>query len=183
MTTTTDQDYDWSDLEDKVEVRPDNVMPRQPGTARTPTGARRGARRGSKRLDTLRANLSKQMFQAGGMIALGLPVTGTYICQQSEPFPEAIIQLAAKRAEWIDALEKVADVGPGITVGRTVLGIAAAMGTDRYHRTNGESGFDPDKRACQFLGVTAAYYSVYEEGKSAPGPFVPPPVPTYQPVS
>lgn len=182
MTATT-EDFDWSDLDDKVEVRADNVMPRQPGTARTSTGVRRGARRGTKRLDTLRANLSKQMFQAGGMIALGLPVTGTYVCQQSEPFPEAIIQLASKKAEWIDALEKVADIGPGITVGRTVLGIAAAMGTDRYHRTNGESGFDPDKRAAQFLGVTAAYYEVYKEGAGdASSTFVPPPHAEYQPV-
>jgi hypothetical protein len=124
------------------------------------------------------------MFQAGSMIALGLPVTGTYVCQQAEPFPEAIIQLARKRADWIDALEKIADIGPGITVGRTVLGIGAAMGADRYHRTNGESGFDPDKRAAQFLGVTAAYYAVYKEGENATETgFTPAPHPIFESVS
>jgi hypothetical protein len=124
------------------------------------------------------------MFQAGGMIALGMPVTGTYICQEAERFPDAIIELARKRTDWVDALEKIADVGPGITIGRTVLGIGAAMGTDRYHRSNGKTGFDPDKRACQFLGVTAAYYSVYKDDENASaGNFAPPPHGVFQPVS
>lgn len=181
--TATAEDYDWSDLDDKAEVRENNTMPRT-GTARTATGARRGSRRGSKRLEDLQKSLSAQMFQAGGMIALGMPVTGTYICQEAERFPDAIIELARKRADWIDALENVAAVGPGITVGRTVLGIAAAMGTDRYHRTEGKSGFSPDKRACQFLGVTQAYYSVYkEEGEDASSYFTPPPHGAFVPVT
>jgi len=182
MASTT-EDFDWSDLDEKVEVRESNVMPRQ-GTSRTPSGARRGVRRGTKRLDTLRQNLETQMFQAGAMISLGMPVTGTYICQEADKFPGAVIDLAKKRAEWIDALEKVSDIGPGITVGRTVLGIAAAMGADRYHRSNGESGFNPDKRACQFLGVTAAYYAVYKEQDNAPsGIYTPAPHGDFQPIS
>jgi hypothetical protein len=177
------EDYDWSDLEDKTEVRDSNTMPRT-GTARTPSGARRASRRGTKKLDDLQKALSTQMFQAGGMIALGMPVTGTYICQEAERFPDAIIELARTRADWIDALEKVANVGPGITVGRTVLGIAAAMGADRYHRTDGKSGFSPDKRAAQFLGVSAAYYSVYKEGDNAStSTYTPPPHGAFVPVS
>jgi hypothetical protein len=180
MTSTAE---DWSDLDEKAEVRDTNTMPRT-GTSRTTTGARRVSRRGTKRLEELEKSLSQQMFTAGGMIALGMPVTGTYICGEAEAFPSAIIELARKRTDWVDALEKIADVGPGITIGRTVLGIAAAMGTDRYHRTNGESGFDPDKRACQFLGVTQAYYSVYKEGDyDASSGYVPPPVASFQPVS
>lgn len=177
----TDTAEDWSDLESKAEVRESNVMPRT-GTSRM-TGTRR-ARRGTKRIGELEKALSTQMFTAGGMISLGMPVTGTYICQQSETFPHAVIELAQKRADWIDALEKIADVAPGITIGRTVLGIAAAMGTDRYHRTNGESGFDPDKRACQFLGVTKAYYDVYKDGEfdDTEG-YSPPPVGVFEPVS
>jgi hypothetical protein len=174
---------DWSDLEEKAEVRETNTLPRT-GTSRTTTGARRATRRGTKRLEDLQKSLSNQMFQAGGMIALGMPVTGTYICQQAETFPDAIVDLARKNSAWIDSLERIADIGPGITVGRTVLGIAAAMGTDRYHRSNGESGFDPDKRACQFLGVTAAYYSVYKEGEYATeSGYAAPPVSTFQPVT
>lgn len=183
MTATVQED--WSDLIDdtKTEVRESNVMPRT-GTTRQSSGARRGpARRGTKRLEELQKSLSAQMFQAGSMIALGMPVTGTYVCQNAEAFPDAIIDLARKRSDWIDALEKVADVGPGITIGRTVLGIAAAMGTDRYHRTGGESGFNPDKRACQFLGVTAAYYEVYkDEIDDSAVNFTPPPFGTFTPV-
>lgn len=182
MTTPAD-DYDWSDLEAKAEVRESNVLPRT-GTSRAPTGTRRVSRRGTKRLEDLQKALSGQMFQAGGMIALGMPVTGTYICQEAERFPDAIIDLARKRTDWIDALEKVADVGPGITVGRTVLGIGAAMGADRYHRTNGESGFNPDKRACMLLGVTSAYYSVYkDEADATPSSFTPPPHGVFEPVN
>lgn len=180
--TATDETYDWSDLDDsKVEVRDSNVMPRT-GTARTTSGARRASRRGTKRLEELQKSLSLQMFQAGSMIALGMPVTGTYVCQEAERFPDAIIELARKRTDWLDALEKVADVGPGITVGRTVLGIAAAMGTDRYHRTEGKTGFNPDKRACQFLGVTSAYYSVYKENEDARTEYTPPPHGSFVPV-
>lgn len=182
MTTPVDFE-DWSDLDTTPpEVRDTNVMPRT-GTSRTPTGTRTRARRGTKRLEELQKQLSNQMFQAGGMISLGMPVTGTYVCQQAEVFPDAVIDLARTRSDWIDALEKVANVGPGITIGRTVLGIAAAMGADRYHRTNGESGFDPDKRAAQFLGVSAAYYAVYREGEHAnQSNFQPPPHGVFQPV-
>jgi hypothetical protein len=179
MTETAE---DWSDLEAKAEVRETNTMPRT-GTSRTTTGARRASTRGTKRLAELEKSLSTQMFTAGGMIALGMPVTGTYICGESETFPNAIIELARQRTDWIDALEKIANVGPGITIGRTVLGIAAAMGTDRYHRTNGESGFDPDKRACQFLGVTKAYYDVYKEGEFDASEGYRPPPGSFQPVS
>lgn len=168
MTATVE---DWSDLDDtKVTLADTDVMPRT-GTTRSPSG-RGGTGRGrtskAKRLESLERALSKQMFQAGSMIALGLPVTGTYTCQQAEVFPEAIVQLASKRAEWIEALEHVADIGPGITVGRTVLGIGCAMGVDRWHRSNGESGISPEKRAAMFLGVAAAYEAVYGGENNAP---------------
>lgn len=182
---TTTEDYDWSDLDDKVEVRETNTMPRSPGTSRTPAGARRGSTRLTKRLDTLQKQLSGQMFQAGAMIGLGLPVTGYYIAQESNNFTDAIVTLARKRTEWIEALEHVADIAPGITIGRTVLGIGASLGVDRYHRTDGASGFSPDKRACAFLGVTAAYYAVYKEengNASEAGIYAEPPA-VFQPVS
>src|SRR5580692_1661081 len=99
MTATAE---DWSDLDEKAEVRDTNVMPRQ-GTSRTAVGARRVSRRGTKRLEELQKSLSTQMFTAGGMISLGMPVTGTYICQESERFPDAVIELARKRTDWVDA--------------------------------------------------------------------------------
>jgi hypothetical protein len=124
------------------------------------------------------------MFQAGAMIGVGLPVTGYYVASESDNFTKAIVQLARRKAEWIEALEHVADVMPGITIGRTVLGIGCAMGCDRFHRSEGESGVNPDKRSAMLLGVTAAYYEVYKEGNApASGVYSPPPHTKYQPVA
>jgi hypothetical protein len=177
---------DWSDLEDKVELRETNTMPRTPGTSRnmSSAGTRRTSTRLTKRLEILQKQLSGQMFQAGAMIGLGLPTTGYYIAQESNSFTEAIIALSRKRVEWIEALEHIADIAPGITIGRTVLGIGASLGVDRYHRTEGRSGFSPDKRACAFLGVTAAYYAVHkdEDASDQAGVYQQPPA-TFQPVS
>lgn len=165
------EEFDFSDIDDSdVAPAESNVLPRTSRTSSS-TGTRRARRPAEKRLNTLKANLSKQMFTAGSMIGLGLPVTGYYIGQESDNFCEAIVALAAKKADWMDALEHVADIGPGVAVGRTVLGIGAALGADRYYRTNGESGLSPDKRAAMFLGVTTAYYAVHpEDGGNAPAP-------------
>ena len=181
---TDGTDFNW----DTVEADPaeSNVMPKAPGTARTTAGATRRGRTGVKRLSLLKEALASQMFQAGAMIGFGFPVTGYYIAQESEQFSSAIVDLAGKKAEWIEALENVAKIGPGLIVGRTVLGIGCALGTDRYHRTNGESGISPDKRAAMLLGVAAAYYEVYKDELSdapASDGFVPPPHGTFVPVS
>lgn len=173
---------DFSDLDDgSVKVADSNVMPR---VSSSRSGGTRGRRPAQKKLDSLKANLSKQMFQAGAMIGLGMPVTGYYIGQESDNFCDAIVALAAKKADWIDALEHVADIGPGIAVGRTVLGVGAALGADRYWRTSGESGLDPDKRAAMFLGVTSAYYAVHpEDADAAPQSYNPPPNAVFVPVA
>lgn len=179
---TADTDYDFSDVADESQPAESNVLPRT-GTSRTGR-TRRGGRPATKRLGTLKENLSKQMFQAGAMIGLGLPVTGYYIAQESDNFCDAIVQLAGKKAEWIDALEQIANVGPGIYVGRTVLGIGCAMGVDRWHKSEGTSGINPDKRAAMFLGVTAAYQALYgEETSASASSFAPPPGGTFVPVA
>lgn len=181
-------DTDWDSVIPDDEVKPadSNVLPRT-GTARTPAGGARrsGGRTTEKRLNTLRSELSKQMFQSGAIIGLGLPVTGYYISSESDNFCNAIVTLAAKKSDWIEALEHIADIGPGIVVGRTVLGIGCAMGVDRYHRTNGESGISPGKRAAMFLGVAAAYNEVHpDENNATPsGVFIPPPHGSFVPVA
>lgn len=173
---------DWDDVLGDSPPAPaeSNVMPRT-GTSRAGTRTRRPA---AKKLDTLKANLSKQMFQAGAMLGMGLPVTGYYIASESDNFCDAIVTLAAKKADWIEALEHIADIGPGVTVGRIALGIGCALGTDRYYRTEGQSGISPDKRAAMFLGVSAAYYEVHkEENAPVADSFVPPPHGTFVPVA
>jgi hypothetical protein len=180
---------DWDAVDENSEFT-GNTMPRTPGGSRTggTGGARRGRRVSDKRLSDLQSKLSNEMFQAGGMIGLGMPVTGYYIAQESDNFTNAIVTLAAKNSNWVAALENVAMVGPGITVGRTVLGIGAAMASDRYHRTGGESGLDPMKRSAMFLGVTTAYLAVHPpEGmrdyNASEGTYQPPPHSGFNPIS
>jgi hypothetical protein len=162
--------YDFSDLTD------DTVETGAPGplsgsrSTRSPAGSRRGRRPAKSKLDTLQKRLSSEMFQAGAMVGMGLPVTGYYVCQESDAFTKAVVQLASSRAEWISALEHIADVQPGITIGRTAVGIGAAIAVDRDR-------VRPDKKFLQFLGVTAAYYAVNErqEGMEEGSAYTPPP--------
>jgi len=148
--------FDFSELDDESAVKAQDGPLSGSRSGRSPTPARR--RRASKnRLDSLQQKLSQQMFMAGTMIGLAVPVTGYYACQESDTFTKAVIALAAKRPEWIEALEHVADVQPGIIVGRTCIGLGAALAVDRGRA-------DPDKRFMAFLGVTAAYHAVNSEG-------------------
>lgn len=148
--------------------------------SRGTTTSRRGRPRGSrttKRLDALQVRLSSEMFQAGALLGVGLHTTGYYICQESDSFTKAVIQLASKRPEWVDALERVADVQPGLVIGRTVLGIGASLAVDRGRA-------DPEKAFMKFLGVYAAWKSVQNpdlEGMDVHG-YQPPPAGQFVPV-
>lgn len=181
-------DVNWDDVDEGAEFT-GNTMPRGTTRTRSATGTgTRGRRVSDKRLSALQEKLSSEMFQAGAMIGLGMPVTGYYIGQESDNFTNAIVSLASKNTNWVAALENVALLGPGITVGRTVLGIGAAMASDRYYRTEGESGLDPLKRSAMFLGVTQAYFAVHPpEGQGnyngSGNAYQPPPHSGFRPVS
>jgi hypothetical protein len=166
-------EVNWGDAEDQAEFSSAPTGTSRAG--RTP----RGRRVSDKRLQSLQQKLSTEMFSAGAMIGLGVPVTGYYICQESENFTTAVCQLASHRTEWVTALENIALLGPGLIVGRTALGMGAALAADRYYRTGGETGLDPTRQVAMFLGVSAAYYAVHPpEGKNnaAKGSgFAPPP--------
>lgn len=182
----SETEVDWGDAADNAEFT-GNTTPR---TSRTSTGGgQRGRRVSDKRLQALQEKLSGEMFTAGGMIGFGLPVTGYYIAQESDNFTTAVVQLASKNSHWVAALENIAMLGPGLAIGRTVMGIGAAMAADRYYRTRGETGLDPDRRAAMFLGVTTAYYAVHPpEGmnysaNAASNGFQPPPHGNFNPLS
>ena len=169
-------DYDWGTLND------DNVTPDEPGplgTSRTTRGRGGGRPRGRrpvKKLETLQIRLSKEMFQAGAMIGFGVPVTGLYICNESDAFTKAVVELASHRAEWIEALEHIANIQPGIVVGRTIVGIGASIAVDRKR-------LDPENSAfARFLGVTAAYNQINRHRTGEPGNAYEPPPTTFQPV-
>lgn len=171
-----DAGFDFSDITaDSVESA-SGPLTGSRGTARTGTGTRRRRSASSKKLETLQAKLSSEMFQAGAMIGMGLHVTGYYICSESDSFTKAVVQLAARRPEWIDALEHLADVQPGITVGRTVMGIGAAMAVDR-----GKA--NPEKNFMKFLGVYGAWKAVTDGAPEAEGSnYTPPPATSFVPI-
>lgn len=153
----------------------DRASPDKPQTPRQPRGTRL-----QKKLDQLQARLSAEMFTGGTIVGLALPVTGYYTCQQSHAFTSAVVDLASSRPEWVEALEKLADIGPGLTVGRTVIGLGAALAVDRGRA-------DPEHQVMKLLGVYAAYQAVQE--KREPGEvsdavrYSPPPAGAFVPVS
>jgi hypothetical protein len=141
------------------------------------TGTRRTSRL-EKRIGALQEKLSQEMFMGGSLIGMAIPVTGYYICQESHNFTSAVCQLAQSRPEWVDALEKLADIGPGITIGRTVIGMGAALAVDRGRA-------DPEKAAMKFLGVYNAWLAVNgEQERTVPdgSGYRPPPAPAFSPV-
>jgi len=169
-----DADLDFELDDDKITA--EAHMPRS-GTSRTATGGQRKTTRRTKRLDTLQKALSAEMFTAGTMISFALNTTGYYICQESDTTTQAIVDLAATRPEWIKALERVSDISPGLTIGKTTLGIAVAIAVDREK-------VKPDKVIAKLLGVTAAYDAVHEEGDdvNAGNGYQPPPHGSFVPL-
>lgn len=168
-----DAGFDFSDVGDEVTAVPGPLSGSR-GTGPRRTTTRRRA--SSKKLDTLQLKLSSEMFQAGALIGMGVPTTGYYICQESDNFTKAVITLAARRPEWIDALEHIADVQPGITVGRTVIGIGAALAVDRGRA-------DPEKAFMKFLGVYSAWNSVqHPDAKVEGSAYQPPPAGPFVPL-
>lgn len=166
--------FDFSDVGDAVEAAPGPLTGTR-GTATPRTGTRR-RRPAAKKLDTLQAKLSSEMFQAGTLIGMGLNTTGYYICQESDSFTKAVVQLAAKRPEWIDALDRLADIQPGIVVGRTMFGIGASLAVDRGRA-------DPEKHFMKFLGVYQAWAAVHGSGSEpAEGSRYTPPPASFVPV-
>lgn len=129
------------------------------GTTRSSTGGaprRTGRRVGVKRLEVLQRKLSGEVFTVGSMAGFAVPVTGMYICQESDAFTKAVVELASKRSEWVTALENIADIQPGLVVGRTAFGIGAALAVDRKRA-------EPDSRIMMALGVYQAWKSINDK--------------------
>jgi hypothetical protein len=179
--TVEETGFDFSDL-DNAEV---TEKERPAGTSRSTTraaatGARRGRKPRQSRLTDLQKKLSGEMFKAGALVGLPLPVTGYYIAQESNDFTVALVELASYRPEWINALEQIAKLEPGMVIGRTAIGIGAAAAVDRKRAT-------PDSFVMAFLGVKQAYDAI--QAKRMPGEvdpnassYSPPPAGTFTPV-
>src|SRR5215469_7271376 len=174
--TLSDAGFDWSELNsEKTEAVPGPLTGSRGTTSGT--GQKRGRRSAKSKLEGLQKRLSGEMFQAGAMIGIGLHTTGYYICQESDTFTKAVVQLAANRPEWVEALEHLADIQPGIMIGRTLVGVGAAVAVDRG-RAN------PEKQFMKFLGVYTAWRQVNESGEGlAEGSRYTEPPATFAPVA
>jgi len=155
-------------------------LPGSRGTRAGVSDSRSGrrARKPSKaKVNALQEKLSAEMFTVGTMAGLAFPVTGMYIAQESDAFTKAIVELAARRPEWTEALEHLADVQPGLVIGRTALGIGAALAVDRGRA-------DPEKRFMRLTGVWQAWKAIDDkrDGYAAEGSAYVPPPPAWQPV-
>jgi hypothetical protein len=175
-----DAGFDWDTLTSDEVTTDDPGALKSSGTTRATRGTGSGTRRGRrpvKKLDTLQKRLSQEMFQAGAMIGMGVPVTGMYVCQESDAFTKAVVELASHRPEWIEALEHIADIQPGIVVGRTIVGIGASIAVDRKR-------VDPDKQFLKFLGVYQAWKRIDEKrtDMGEEGNAYRPPPSTFQPI-
>jgi hypothetical protein len=169
--------FDFSDIGDSTEAASGPLTGSRGTSAAAGPATRRRRSASSKKLESLQAKLSAEMFQAGAMIGMGLHTTGYYICQESDQFTKAVVQLAARRPEWVDALEHLADVQPGIVVGKTMLGLGAAVAVDRGRA-------DPEKAFMKFLGVYSAWAATNDTDIKVEGSaYTPPHAGTFVPVA
>lgn len=146
---TAETDFDFGAMpDDEVTVSEEPVK----GTRRMSQagGKRRGRKPGTARLTGLQKQLSTELFTAGTMVGMMLPVTGIYVCEQADAFTKSVVQLASSRPEWISALENLAQLEPGLIIGRTVFGIGAAIMVDRGR-------IEPDRQILKLLGVYSAW--------------------------
>lgn len=169
-------DIDWGAELGSIEEKPAEFQEAPLKTSRTPSGTARRGRRPTKRLSALQMKLSSEMFQAGTILGFGAPTTGYYICQESDAFTKAVVDLAQNKTEWLEALEKVGNISPGITVGRTMLGIGVAFAVDRKR-------VEPDKAISRLLGVQMAYEKVHPDEELSANSYSPPPHGAFVPVT
>jgi hypothetical protein len=177
-TETAEPDFDFSSLNpDDATGSPGPLSGSRAGRGTTTgTGTGRGRKSAKSKLDALQTKLSGEMFQTGALVGMGLPTTGYYICQESDNFTKAVVELASTRKEWIEALEHVAMIQPGIMIGRTLIGIGAAFAVDRGR-------VDPEKQFLKFIGVYSAWKAVSKQGGEVEGSAYRPPPGTFAPVS
>lgn len=172
--TVSESGFDWSSINmDDVEGESGPLKGSRSGT-RTPSGTRRRRKSSQNKLDALQVTLSQQMFMGGAMIGAAMPVTGYYTCQESDRFTKALVELASHRPEWVEALEHLADLQPGIIIGRTAVGLGAALSVDRSIIQARRGTGDPERpgelansQFMKFLGVYSAYMQTVDPGYKA----------------
>lgn len=109
------------------------------------------------RLKALQVDLSDNMKTAGAICGAVLPVTGYILVEDSDDFTNAIIRLARRHPRALLALEKAAEVGPGVVVGKELLKLGVALQVDG-------GKLQPDAIPSKYLGVERVYNEVHNGG-------------------
>lgn len=81
-------------------------------------------------LQNVKDALEEDMMLLGTLAGPLLPVTGTYIIQQSDPFTTALINLCKNNKTMLRVLHRAAQVAPVYVVAQTVAGTAYAVQVD-----------------------------------------------------
>lgn len=74
--------------------------------------------------------IEKKFNQFGAYLTIGLPVTGTYMVENSESAVKALISIGKRRPKVMAALARVADGGDGLDIAAYIAGIAVATQVD-----------------------------------------------------
>lgn len=134
-----------------------------PKTRVTPAQAERSsALKTESRLKALHTDLADNIRLVGALAGPVLPVTGYIILEDAEAFTQAALNLAKRHPKIIGALEKAAQVGPGITIGRFMVKLGVAMNVD-------SGRMQPDSAISNMMGVYAAWQVVHPDLAQANG--------------
>lgn len=193
-TDTYDRDPDWPHCEVcGVAIdwsgrgrRPKKCETHRRRVANAGTTRRAAGRSIDQRADRIQKSLDVQAFKFGAMISRVVPVTGTTIMKRSEKTSAALVTIARRKPEYLDALEKVAEFEHVMDLAEFVAAILAALAVD-FNQMN------PDGFAAKALGVTETYHElmddgnieapvVQEEARVSGLQFGPGPLPTFQPI-
>lgn len=131
-------------------------------TAKKPVGRPRGNAQ-ERTVEEISDAIEKKFSQFGAYLTIGLPVTGTYMVENSDQAVKALISIGKRRPKVMAALAKIADGGDGLDIAQYIAGIAVATQVDLGR-------VPPDMILAKATGVTAIVekYFVQEDDPSNP---------------
>jgi len=157
-----------------TEATPDDIPTRVKAPDPKPRQRPRSSSKQELYLNTIKENIEEQLNDAGVIAGeYGLSTAGYVICDGSQQFSNAIVEMARNRPRLLKALEKT---GKGANVSKIMkyfLAIAFAVMVDMETR-------DPYSFQMKYLGVQKAYEATHPDGP-ATGQGVPVFTPTAPP--
>lgn len=98
-------------------------------SGKKPVGRPRGNAQ-ERTVEEIAEAIEKKFNQFGAYLTIGLPVTGTYMVENSDQAVKALISIGKRRPKVMSALAKIADGGDGLDIAQYIAGIAVATQVD-----------------------------------------------------